>query len=253
MLPEKDNGDRGRPVAYLALLAALSVQVLLPGKSLAQVAPETERLTVDLNFYPYLEDVKDDSDLTFLIGARLPYRFSYFSFINFRGLFRESELQFIVTEQNLRWKVAERFPFDLTAQLNKRRGSDNDVWRLGFRWRLNDTPYLRRILEKIHLVHNINFHVKNFDERGDDNWQMEHTFKMTFPYLSKRLYLSGFLDHTFGQDVPENHPARPIIFEIQAGMRIFYELYAVTEYRINQNRRSDVNNLAVGFEYKLGW
>jgi hypothetical protein len=37
------------------------------------------------------------------------------------------------------------------------------------------------------------------------------------------------------------------------GYRIVENLYAVAKYRINEYRRSDVNNLALGVEHKIQW
>jgi hypothetical protein len=37
------------------------------------------------------------------------------------------------------------------------------------------------------------------------------------------------------------------------GYRLVENLYAVAEYRINEYRRSDVNNLALGVEDKIKW
>jgi hypothetical protein len=79
---------------------------------------------------------------------------------------------------------------------------------------------------------------------------MEHSFNLKFPYLSDRLYfLGGGIDHTFNQDLPDN----PIVGEAQLGYRLVENLYAVAEYRINEYRRSDVNNLALGVEDKIKW
>lgn len=82
---------------------------------------------------------------------------------------------------------------------------------------------------------------------------MEHVFRLTAPAISKRLYLAGFIDHTFGGDLPEKTPNNPAVGDVQLGYRVIERLYLVTEYRVNQYRRSDINNLAAGFEYKLLW
>lgn len=247
-------GKTGRILkCFAAFFRVLPLLLMAPGAVMAQSTSQEKLLTMDLDFYPYLEDVKNDAAMTVVTNARLPYGFSYFSFINFGGIFNSTKTRFLLTEQNLRWKITDRLPVDMTLQLNARSGSDNDVWRLGFRWRFDDTPYLGDFFRKIHLVYNITFHYKNFDDRGDDNWQMEHVFKLTFPYISERLYVGGFVDHTFDQDVPAGFPSQPVIGEVQLGLRLFDNLYAITEYRVNQNRRSDVNNFAIGLEYKAGW
>ena len=76
---------------------------------------------------------------------------------------------------------------------------------------------------------------------------------MTFPQVSDRLYLSGFIDQSFDETLPAAMPESPIVTEIQLGMRMFDQFYAIAEYRKNQRRVGSENNLAVGIEYKLRW
>ncbi len=211
---------------------------------------------LDFNFYPYLSDVDNDNVFTLNIAAGLPHRFSYFSLLNIGNQADTTEFNDTVsyyTEQNVRWKVTDTAPIDLTVQYNMRSGEDNDRLRFGFRWRLNDTSYLSDFFKSIHLGYSINFHLIQIDDADADIWQMEHVFGMTFPYLTDRLYLAGFIDHTFNEDLPDNLPSDPMVGEVQLGLRLVENLYAVTEYRLNEYRRSDVNNLAVGFEYKIKW
>lgn len=211
---------------------------------------------LDFNIYPYLRDVDEDNVITINIGAKLPKRFSYFSLTNFGNVDNKSELKETTsyyTEQNIRWQVAENSPIDLTAQMNFRTGDDNDRHRLGVRWRLNDTEQLKSLFNAIHLSYSINLHAIQFDNEDGHVWQMEHVFKLTFPYISDRLYLAGFIDHTFNQDLPSEIPSNPIVGEAQLGFRLVENLFVVTEYRVNQYRRSDVNNLAVGVQYKIVW
>lgn len=210
-------------------------------------------LNISFDAYPYLEDVKDDSDLTITINAELPYRISYFSFVNFKHVFRQGSPALRITEQNLRWQITEKSPFDLTLQANLKPGNNNDRFMLGISWRLSDTRGLSKLFESLNMFYRITFLLKQFDPQGDEIWQMEHFFLMKFPWLSNRLYLSGFVDHTFNQKVPDNVPDRPIISEVQFGVRLLNNFYFVSEYRINENRRRDVNNFALGIEYKTAW
>jgi len=76
---------------------------------------------------------------------------------------------------------------------------------------------------------------------------------MTFPYISERLYLSGFADHTFNENLPTAIPSNPIVAEAQLGYRLIPNTFAIAEYRVNQYRRNNVNNIAVGMEYKKTW
>ena len=211
---------------------------------------------LDFNAYPYLSDVDDDSVVTINAAAQLPNRFEYFSLTNFGNQKTADELSdttIYYTEQNVRWRISEQSPLDLTLQMNFRTGVDNDRHRLGARWRLNDSQYLQGFFNQLNLKYAINAHVIQFDDQPGNAWQLEHSFMMKFPWLSPRLYLAGFIDHTFGEKLASNIPNDPIVAEAQLGFNIIEQLYFVTEYRINEYRRSDVNNLAVGVQYKIVW
>lgn len=211
---------------------------------------------IDFNLYPHLTDVSNDNTMTISAASTLPNRFSYFGFINFGNAKNTSELsEFDVfyTEQNIRWIIQEESPLDLTVQLNFRSGEDNDRHRLGLRWRLNDTAGLAKIFAALHLKYALNWHAIQFDHEDPDVWQLEHTFALKFPYLSDRLYLSGFVDHTFNQNLPDNFPNSPLVAEVQLGYKVFEGFFLIAEYRVNDYRRSDTNNLALGFEYKISW
>ena len=149
--------------------------------------------------------------------------------------------------------MTDTAPIDLTVQGNMRSGEDNDRLRLGFRWRLNDTAFLSPFFKAINLSYSINFHAVQIDDVEADVWQMEHVFAMAFPYLTDRLYLAGFIDHTFNEDLPDEVPSDPAVAEVQLGLRLVENFYAIAEWRLNQYRRSDVNNLALGVEYKIKW
>lgn len=211
---------------------------------------------VDVNVYPYLSDVNNDNVITINILAKLNNRFSYFSLTNFgneEDADALSELNTFYTEQNVRWQISEDSPLDLTLQMNFRSGDDNDRHRLGFRWRINDTQLLESAFKAINLNWSINFHLKQFDSVPEDVWQMEHVFRMTFPTLTNRLYLAGFIDHTFNENLSDNMPNNPIVGEVQLGFRIIENLFFVVEYRVNEYRRADVNNMALGLEYLIKW
>ena len=211
---------------------------------------------LDFNIYPYLSDVDNDPVFTFNIAASLEHGFSYFSLNNFSNQIREGELGDTVgyySEQNLRWRIGPDSAFDLTFQSNFRSGQDNDRHRLGIRWRLQDSTALKKWLDAVHLQYSINLHALQFDDEDAYVWQMEHVFRLTFPQWSNRLYLGGFIDHTFNEDLADSLPDNPIVGEIQLGYPLLENLYGVTEYRVNQYRRSDVNNLALGIEYLMRW
>ena len=210
----------------------------------------------DFNFYPYLSDVDTDSAFTLNIAKKLPKRFSYFSLTNVYSTTGDDYLSdslLYYSEQNLRWQIAEDSPFDLTLQMNFRSGSNNNRHRLGVRWRLNNTPTLASFFESLNLSYSINLHAIQFDHEYATVWQIEHVLMMKFPSISNRLYLAAFADHTFNQKLPAGMPKNPIVAEMQLGVRLVDSLYFISEFRLNQYRRADVNNLAIGLQYKRAW
>jgi hypothetical protein len=212
--------------------------------------------TLDFNVYPYLGDVDTSSAFTLNISANLTDRLSYFSLNNLSdadgdGSFSDGMGYF--TEHNLRWKLGENSPLDLTAQSNIRKGSENNRHRLGVRWRLNDTASLMGFFARHNLSYFVNLHAVQFDHEDAHVWQLEHVFRLTLPQISDRLYISAFVDHTFNEDLPRGTPSAPIVAEVQMGYRLFGDFYAVAEQRLNEYRRSDVNNFTLGLEYIARW
>ena len=135
--------------------------------------------------------------------------------------------------------------------MNFRTGEGNDRHRLGFRWRLHNTSLLQDSFKAMNLKYYLNFHFVQFDNEDANVWQIEHAFMMKFPYISERLYLADFADQTFNQDLPEQLPSSRIVGEVQMGFRLYENLFFISEYRQNQYRRSDVNNLAIRLQYKM--
>lgn len=212
--------------------------------------------TLDFNVYPYLGDVDTSSAFTLNISANLTDRLSYFSLNNLSdedgdGSFGDGLGYF--TEHNLRWKLSDNSPLDLTVQSNIRKGSNNNRHRLGMRWRLNDTENLKSFFARHNLSYFVNLHAVQFDHEDPHVWQMEHVFRLTLPQISDRIYISAFLDHTFNEDLPSGTPSAPIVAEIQMGYRVIGDFYFVAEHRLNEYRRSDVNNFTLGLEYIARW
>jgi hypothetical protein len=221
--------------------------LLAPGLASAQGRP---RLSIDTILYPYQSKVENDTDLTFVINARLPAKFSYFSYLNFRGATTGDSFDFSRSEQNLRWSIADALPIDLSLQAVLADGAGNDFTQLGISWRAHSTPGLVEFFERISLVYRLTFQLKRFGSSDDNAWQTEQFFKMTFPGLSERLYLSGFIDQTYNLDVPDAMPKHPIVAEVQGGLRIWKQIYVVGEYRRNDFRVGRENNFAAGIEFK---
>lgn len=205
--------------------------------------------------YPYQHRVDDDTDLTLTISGNLPGRFSYFSFNNFKGLTTGESAQFDRSEQNLRMTIANDWPLDLNLQGVLAKGSGNDFYQAGISWRINDTPAWRGLFDRINFVWRMTVHMKRWgvDSAAADAWGIEHSFRLTVPEWTDRLYLSGFHDTTYGLDVPAGAAQRPVVSEVQLGARLWNKFYVIAEYRRNDLRVGDEQNLSAGIEYQLSW
>ena len=234
----------------MPLKALLMLFMFAPVLANAQGRP---LVSIDTNLYPYQSEIDNDTDLTFISNARLPARFSYFSFINFRGAMTGDAFDFSRSEQNLRWAITPNLPLDLNFQAVLVDGSGNDFTQLGVGWRVHNTPGLSEFFKRINLIYRITFQLKRFVSLDNKVCQTEQYFLMKFPGLSERLYLSGFIDQTFDLDVPDAFPKNPVVLEMQAGLRLWKNFYGVAEYRVNDFRLGNEYNLVVGIEYKHAW
>ena len=230
--------------------AAIILALIILSCSSAAHAQGPPPLRVDTSLYPFLDRLDNDTDLTITINARLPQRFSYFSYLNFRGTLHSEDFEFARSEQNLRWAIGDKLPLDLNLQAVIVQGSGNDFGQLGLGWRVHDTPALANFFDRINLIYRLTFQLKRFGSDDDSAWQMEHFFKLQFPGVSERLYVSGFIDQTFDLDLPEQFPSSPVVAEIQGGVRVWKNFYVVAEYRVNQFREGNEYNLAAGIEFQ---
>ncbi len=210
-------------------------------------------LRIDFSLYPYQRTIDNDTDFTTTINASLPGRFSYFGYVNMSGVVTSGNAVFTRSEQNLRYSVADKLPLDLSIQGIFVRGDGNDFYQLGISWRVHDTPGWAGFFDRINLIYRMNFQLKRFSVEDSSVWQMEHFFLMKFPNVSERLYLSGFLDQTYDQELPDALPKSPIVAEVQLGVRLWDNFYAIGEYRVNQRRVGSEYNFAAGIEYKFRW
>ncbi len=225
---------------------------MLAAPAVAQ-QPGPPTLRIDVSLYPYLRTVDSDTDFTTTINAALPGRFSYFAYVNMSGVVTSGNAVFSRSEQNLRYSVADKLPLDLNIQGIFAHGDGNDFYQLGISWRVHDTPGWAEFFDRINLIYRMNFHLKRFSVEDSSAWQMEHFFLMKFPNVSERLYLSGFLDQTYDQELPDELPKSPIVAEVQLGVRLWDNFYAIGEYRVNQSRVGSEYNFAAGIEYKFRW
>ena len=234
-------------VTELIRASLVILLLLIPSLASAEGRP---RLSIDTNLYPYQSQIDNDADLTFVMNAHLPARFSYFSYVNFRGLISDSSFNFTRSEQTLRWSLADELPVDLSLQGVLVDGPGNDFTQFGISWRAHNTPGLIDFFKRVNLIYRLTFHLKRFGSADDKAWQTEQYFKLTFPGLSERLYLSGFIDQTYDLDVPDAMPKHPIVAEVQGGLRVWKQVYVVGEYRRNDFRVGRENNFAAGIEFK---
>ena len=211
------------------------------------------KLMMDFSLYPYQRMVDSDNDLTVTTNANLPGRFSYFSYLNFKGVVTDGDAEFVRSEQNIRYAISDKLPLDLNLQGVFAGGTGDDFYQLGVGWRINDTPAWAEFFDRINMVYRLTFHLQRFASDDSGAWGLEHWFKVTFPGRFDRVYLSGFVDQTFGQDLPAALPSNPIVGEVQLGVRLWDKFYAIGEYRVNQLRLGDENNFAAGIEYKFSW
>ena len=216
-------------------------------------ADERRPAILSFNFYPYLTDVKTDSEFTLRTIAPLPRRFSYFSFMNIGGAFSSGPLRYLISKQNLRWQISEKRPVELVLQDIIRNGADNDTVHFGVRLRLDETGSFKSFFDAAHMTYSVEFFPVRFDQRNVGGWQISHAYEIRFPYISDRLYLGGFLDHNIDEKLRPGVRTDTIISETQLGFRLFGKVYAVVEYRINEYRLSDNSNIGIGIEIKSSW
>lgn len=218
-------------------------------------APTSRKGFIDLNAY---YDTREFSVLTLNLFAQLPARFQYFSLTNYSNAVEADDpedLDTYYTEQNLRWNPWVGLPLDLAAQWVHKSGGDNDLVRLGLRWRLMSTPGLRDAMKKIGLVYFVSFYAAQFDQlssRGT-RMQIEHVYRIPiFPEATRnRIYLGGFLDHSLWFSPPAGGSRSSIVTEHQLGVRLFDHVYAVVEYRFNEFFSRKQHGVGFGLEYVI--
>ena len=81
------------------------IAVLLIGSTAQAQDGGPPNLTIDTSVYPYLSQIDNDVDATITTRAILPGRFSYFSYVNMKGVVTDGSAVFDRSEQNLRYAV----------------------------------------------------------------------------------------------------------------------------------------------------
>lgn len=203
-------------------------------------------------------DIRDFNTITVDTLVGLPYRFQYFSFVNYSSPLDANnnfDTESYYTEQHLRWKLANNLPLHLTTQLDMQSGPNNDVWRTGIMWTVSDTPVLDKLFKKIHLFYTVNFSPIEIDLSSQSGWgmQIEHFYNWTiYPkQLQNRVYLRGFADHNLGFD-GRFGGSQSWVTEHQLGLRVVNQFHLVAEYRYNDYLpSSDRSGLGLGVEYQI--
>ncbi|RKR12813.1 hypothetical protein CLV91_1520 [Maribacter vaceletii] len=207
---------------------------------------------IDFNGY---YDTREFSVLTYNILANLPNRFQYFSLTNYESSKYSSDFSKNYAEHNLRWGVGDKIPLDLTLQYVLRNGENNDDIRLGFRWKLNQTKGIKKIISKLNMSYSINPMLVQFRKNQETKYvtQIEHVYSFLIApkTFGKRLYLGGFAD----QNIVYNTGGVSFkwVSEHQLGFRVLDKLYAVLEYRINDYYVTENYGLGYGLEYKISF
>ena len=205
---------------------------------------------LDFNYYG---DTRNFNVLTINAGAKLPYDFEYFQFVNYTSqLGNESALENwtdFFTEIHLRRPIAKDSEWlkhlDWTVMWADG-GRPQEVGRLGVRWRLHDTPgaFGEFFRETLKLKYSLNFHVIEDDGSG---WQMEHVYRRNF--LDGLVYVGGFADH----NVNGTADSSDWVSETQVGVKLLGNFYAVAEYRYFSfaNASRFKQGVGIGVEYAI--
>ena len=249
--------DRFRFISCGFVATVVAVSFLGPAVSFAGddkgESPKPRRGFIDLNGY---FDTREFAVQTINLFAKLPYRLEYFSLTNFFNAVEAEhpeDLDTYYTEQNLRYSPFEKVPLDAAMQWMHRSGTQNDILRVGARWRLMNTPLLDDWFARIGLVYFVNFYVGQFDDLPSQGtrMQIEHVYKLPIlrALLDERVYLGGFLDHNLWFDGPAGTDESTIVTEHQLGVRLVDHLYAVAEFRRNEFLPEKKNGVGFGLEY----
>jgi hypothetical protein len=208
---------------------------------------------VDFNLY---YDSRKFGVVTINTLLRFPHRFQYFSLVNYSAPLDSgtpTDMESFYTEQNIRWGIHSKVPLDLTLQWILRSGASNDMLRLGFRWRVSNTPGIDRIFNAIGMFYAVNFHTYQLDfvSANGWRWQIEHVYKFQLlePWLKDRVYIAGFIDHNLWIGGDDADFRSRVVTEHQLGIRVFGGLHIVGEYRYNGFLSESRHGFGAGIQY----
>lgn len=248
-----------RMLPRLLLLAALICPAqLLAASDTGETTPEPAPKSVYkgmLDFNGYY-DTREFSVMTLNVLVNLPGNVQYFSLTNYAntlGAEKLTDFSHYYSEQNLRWAPFSNVPLDLATQWVHRSGENNDMLRVGLRWRLMHTPFLQSLFEKIGLMYFINFHALqiDFQDAAGQGMQIEHVYRLNIlpELLDKRVYLAGFLDHNLWLGGDAGSQVSTLVTEHQLGVRVIDHLHLVVELRRNEFFAEKQNGIGLGLQY----
>lgn len=223
---------------------------LLPSLAEAKDLPSGD---ITISGYPVLSSDRPDTDVTIATNIRFSDKISYFSYVNFGGVLHSNDADFVRSEQNLRLTLSKSIPIDLNVQGVFMAGADNDQGQLGLSLRVNDINALSPFFRKLNLKYRMTVNPIRFGPNDNRGWGIEHAYFMFVPGTNRKVLVKGFVDQSFGEEQPSIFPKRPIVAEIQAGIRVLDGIFLAAEYRHNDFRLGAEDNFAFGIEKNFRW
>jgi hypothetical protein len=220
-----------RPMSYLVILLNLSFHF-----AFAQKENDKPQISGFLDFKEYYE-TRDHSTFTLNVMANFSARFQNYSLTNYSIGTKSADLNGYHAEQHFRWNTHKMLALDLSKLWTNQSGPSIDNVRYDIRWRINQTPRIDSVLNKINLISFVNFQLVKFAEHSIPKafTQIEYVYKIDIlpSKLNKRLYISGFADKDLQWST--NNSLKPAwATEYQLDVRITGRLHTVTEYRLNE-------------------
>lgn len=198
---------------------------------------------LDFNAY---SDTRGFNELTINALAKWENKWQYFSLTNFTGNSESNDLSTFYTEQNIR-KTIGQTNFQFTNQNVFKTGSQNDAYRLGFRWVFSNLEWFTDLKKRCQFFASINPFILEFDEaKGVGSTRVvEYVYRIADK--KNRYVFSGFADqlHQLNNSLKFNW-----VSEHQFAIRLLKAFYAVAEYRINSFKNKPYG-LGLGLEYKV--
>jgi hypothetical protein len=186
--------------------------------------------------------------LHFMGSSGLPGGFRIWGFIDIEGadslLSNREDLSTYFLEIDVKRKLFDQV--GLIAELNDLNGEDNAIGRFGFYW-APETQYLSKMGGR--LAGDFKFGIKAFPiETDGEGGQFSFNWNKQFEdFLGGRFSAGGFFD--LNVDAGPGQDDVKIVTEHQIRLRVFENLYVITEFRVNEFL-SDTFGIAPGIQYR---